>query len=87
AYSLAHPTANLNYIPGAFYMDWSTTYDFQVDSVAASAYLSVKNIFDTNPVLVGNGPSGNNIPAYVQTNRNLYDYLGRVYRIGFRFEL
>jgi iron complex outermembrane receptor protein len=87
AYSLAHPTANLNYIPGAFYMDWSTTYDFQVDNVAASAYLSVKNIFDTNPVLVGNGPSGNNIPAYVQTNRNLYDYLGRVYRIGFRFEL
>ena len=87
AYTLAHPTANMNYIPGAFYMDWSTTYDFQVDNVAASAYLSVKNIFETNPVLVGNGPSGNNIPAYVQTNRNLYDYLGRVYRIGFRFEL
>ena len=87
AYSLAHPTANMNYIPGAFYMDWSTTYDFKVDDVAASAYLSIKNIFDTSPVLVGNGPSGNNIPAYVQTNRNLYDYLGRVYRIGFRFEM
>jgi iron complex outermembrane receptor protein len=87
AYSLAHPTANMNYIPGAFYMDWSTTYDFQVDNVAASAYISIKNIFDTNPVLVGNGPSGNNIPAYVQTNRNLYDYLGRVYRVGFRFEM
>jgi iron complex outermembrane receptor protein len=87
AYSLAHPTANLNYIPGAFYMDWSTTYDFKVDNVAASAYLSIKNIFDTDPVLVGNGPSGNNIPAYVQTNRNLYDYLGRVYRVGFRFEM
>jgi iron complex outermembrane receptor protein len=86
-YTLAHPTANMNSIPGAFYMDLSTTYDFKVDNVAASAYLSIKNIFDTNPVLVGNGPSGNNIPAYVQTNRNLYDYLGRVYRIGFRFEM
>jgi iron complex outermembrane receptor protein len=86
-YSLARPTANLNSIPGAFYMDLSTTYDFKVDNVAASAYLSIKNIFDTNPALVGNGPSGNNIPAYVQTNRNLYDYLGRVYRIGFRFEM
>jgi len=37
-------------------------------------------------VLVGNGPTGNNTPAYPMTNRGLYDVLGRVYRMGVRFE-
>lgn len=38
-------------------------------------------------VLVGNGPTGNNIPAYPQTNRALYDVLGRVFRMGFRLAI
>jgi hypothetical protein len=42
-------------------------------------------VFDTDPVLVGNGPTGNNTPAYPQTNRALYDVLGRVFRLGVRF--
>jgi len=37
--------------------------------------------------LVASGPDGNNIPAYPQTNRNLFDYLGRTYRIGLRLKM
>ena len=77
----------MNSIAGAFYMDLSTTYDFHVMGVDTSAFLSVKNIFNTDPALVASGPDGTNIPAYPETNRNLYDYLGRVYRIGFRFNM
>ena len=51
------------------------------------AFLFVRNIMDKDPVLVGNGPTGNNTPAYPQTNRNLYDTLGRVFRMGVRFAI
>jgi hypothetical protein len=33
-------------------------------------------------VLIGNGPDANNVPAYTQTNRSLYDVVGRVFRIA-----
>jgi outer membrane receptor protein involved in Fe transport len=49
-------------------------------------FLYVRNLLNSDPVLVGNGPTGNNTPAYPQTNRGLYDVLGRVYRMGVRFE-
>ena len=50
-------------------------------------FLSVRNIFDKDPVLVGIGPTGNNTPAYPQTNRALYDVLGRVFRMGVRLSI
>jgi iron complex outermembrane receptor protein len=86
-YSLATPSANRNDIPGAFYLDLTTSYDFDAYGSDSQIFLSVKNLFNTDPVLVASGPDGNNIPAYPQTNRNLYDYLGRVYRIGWRLKL
>jgi outer membrane receptor protein involved in Fe transport len=51
------------------------------------AFLFVRNLLNTDPVLVGNGPTGNNTPAYPQTNRNLYDVLGRVFRVGIRMAI
>ena len=54
---------------------------------SAEAFLSIKNVFNTDPAPVASGPDGNNIPAYPMTNRNLYDYLGRVYRIGMRVRM
>ena len=68
-------------------MDATTSYDFDAYGSDSSLFLDVKNVFNTDPVLVASGPDGNNIPAYPQTNRNLYDYLGRVYRIGWRLKL
>ena len=44
----------------------------------------VTNLFNKDPVPVGNGPDGNNTPAYVQTSRQLYDVLGRVFRVSAR---
>jgi outer membrane receptor protein involved in Fe transport len=85
AYTLAHPTSNYNHIDGAFYVDVSTTYKFNAFGTDSQVFLSIKNLLDTDPAPVASGPDGNNIPAYPQTNRNLFDYLGRVYHFGVRF--
>ena len=82
--TVQHRTINDNHIPGAFYLDFSTNYSFKAGPTKAQVFLSIRNILDRDPVLVGNGPTGNNTPAYPQTNRNLYDYLGRVFRMGLR---
>lgn len=77
-------TINNNRIAGAFYLDFQTNYAFEVKGAKAQAFLSVRNLLNTDPVPVGNGPTGNNTPAYPQTNRNLYDTMGRVFRFGLR---
>lgn len=77
-------TINTNHIDGTFYLDANLGYEFDVGGAATEAYFSVRNLFDRDPVLVGNGPSANNTPAYPQTNRSLYDTLGRTFRIGLR---
>lgn len=80
-------TVNLNSIPGAFYFDMNASYNFEVAGVATQAFLSVRNLTNKDPVLVANGPTGNNTPAYPQTNRALYDVLGRVFRMGLRIKM
>jgi outer membrane receptor protein involved in Fe transport len=87
ASTLAHRTANYNHIDGNFYLDTSISYDFESFGADSQVFLSVKNLFNTDPALVASGPDGNNIPAYPNTNRNLFDYLGRVYRIGLRLRM
>ncbi len=85
--TVANRTVNQNRIAGAFYLDFNINYSFKIDSAKGQVFLSVKNALNTDPVLVGNGPTGNNTPAYPQTNRALYDVLGRVFRLGLRFSL
>jgi iron complex outermembrane receptor protein len=85
--TLAHRTANYNHIDGNFYLDTSVSYDFDSFGADSQIFLSVKNLFNSDPALVASGPDGNNIPAYPQTNRNLFDYLGRSYRIGLRLKM
>jgi outer membrane receptor protein involved in Fe transport len=80
-------TINDNSIAGQWYLDGSITHRFDIADSKAEVFLYVRNILNSDPVLVGNGPTGNNTPAYPQTNRNLYDVLGRVFRVGLRFEL
>jgi iron complex outermembrane receptor protein len=86
-YSLATPSANRNDIAGESWMDATVSYDFSAWGSDSSLFLNVKNLLNSDPVLVASGPDGNNTPAYPQTNRSLYDYLGRVYRIGWRLKL
>ena len=80
-------TINNNHIAGAFYLDASATYRFAMRSAKLEAFVAIRNLLNTDPVLVGNGPTGNNTPAYPQTNRNLYDTLGRVFRMGVRLAI
>lgn len=77
-------TINDNDIPGAFYVDASATYSFMMGPTEAEAFFSIKNLMNTDPELVGNGPGGNNTNAYPQTNRTLYDVYGRTFRLGLR---
>ena len=77
-------TVNRNDIGGAWFVDFNTSYAFQVQNAKAQVFLAIRNLFNRDPVLVGNGPTGNNTPAYPQTNRALFDVLGRVFRLGFR---
>ncbi len=85
--TVANRTVNRNDIKGALYIDFNARYAFKVRGVNSEAFVAIRNIFDTDPVLVGNGPTGNNTPAYPQTNRALYDVLGRVFRLGVRFAI
>ena len=84
---MANRTVNRNDIAGAFYLDFNTSYEFEAGGGKFEAFLSIRNLLDTDPVLVGNGPTGNNTPAYPQTNRALYDVLGRVFRLGMRVRI
>lgn len=79
-------TINNNRIAGQWYADASITKKINIGGSKADLFLYVRNLLNSDPVLVGNGPTGNNTPAYPMTNRNLYDVLGRVYRLGVRFE-
>lgn len=80
-------TINTNKIAGQWYLDASLTKRFAVAGSDAEVFLYVRNLFNTDPVLVGNGPTGDNTPAYPQTNRSLYDVLGRVFRLGVRLKI
>ncbi len=86
-YTLATPSANRNDIAGESWMDMTVSYDFDSFGSDSTLFLNVKNVFNSDPVLVASGPDGNNTPAYPQTNRGLYDYLGRVFRVGWRLKL
>lgn len=79
-------TINDNSIAGQWYVDASITKRVKVAGSKLDVFLYVRNLLNSDPVLVGNGPTGNNTPAYPQTNRSIYDVLGRVYRMGVRFE-
>ena len=88
--TLAPPyyTINDNHIDGALYFDASATYAFDIGQSAASgeAYISIKNLFNNEPPLTANPAAlgAENTVGYLQTNRSLYDVLGRTFRVGMR---
>ncbi|WP_332769163.1 TonB-dependent receptor plug domain-containing protein [Phenylobacterium sp.] len=81
-------TINDNSIEGAIYFDVSATHSFTVASVDGEAFVSIKNLFNTEPVLVGNPNAlgAENTAGYPQTNRSLYDVFGRTFRVGLRLD-
>ncbi|WP_404478215.1 TonB-dependent receptor plug domain-containing protein [Novosphingobium sp. BL-52-GroH] len=79
-------TINDNDINGVTYFDASV--DFKFPSMGGTGHLTfvVTNLLNKDPVLIGNGPDGNNVPAYAQTYRNLYDVVGRTFRVSAKVE-
>lgn len=77
-------TINNNQINGAFYIDTSFTYD--LGDSGTELFFNVNNLANTDPEIVASGPAGT---AYgnPSTNQGLYDFLGRVFRLGVRFRL
>lgn len=77
-------TINHNKIDGAFYLDTYFAYTLTSGAVGSQVYLSVNNALNRDPKVVAMGPSdSSHVEPY--TNRGLYDYLGRVFMVGARF--
>lgn len=89
ASSVQHYTINNNTVPATSYTDINIAYDFPVYSGDAQAFLAIKNIFNTAPVLIATGGNATAVgtAADQQTNPSLYDMLGRVFRVGFRVNM
>ncbi|MEW5686977.1 MAG: TonB-dependent receptor [Pseudomonadota bacterium] len=81
-------TINDNHIEGETFFDLAVNYGFEVSGATGEAYISVRNLFDTDPPLTANPANlgAENTVGYVQTNRSLYDVLGRVIRVGVRMD-
>ena len=77
-----NPTIENNQIPGAYYMDASLGY-FVTDNIKLT--FTVRNLTNKDPVMVGQGERSIGSAA-TGTNARLYDYLGRTYRLGVKFE-
>lgn len=77
-------TINSNHIDGAFYIDFSMAYAFEMAGSESEAFLSITNLGNRDPAIVANGPGGS---AYgnISTNQTLYDILGRNFNLGLRF--
>jgi len=76
-------TSDYNTLPSAWYLDINSSFDITND---VKAYFNVKNAFNLNPPVYYTGPSGN---AWQQLPAPLYNYdiLGRVFRVGARFDM
>lgn len=77
-------TIDNNRIPGAFYLDTFLSYTLPVERFKPQLYLQVRNLLNEDPVKIGKGPSDNS-NVDVGINQTLYDFLGRTFRIGIRF--
>jgi outer membrane receptor protein involved in Fe transport len=67
------PTIDDKHVDGAFYLDIGASYEVMSN---ATAYFKVDNVLDEEPARV---------TTFI--NPQLYDVLGRVYRLGLRFSL
>ncbi|WP_343528013.1 TonB-dependent receptor [Sphingomonas sp.] len=76
-------TINTNSIPGIMYLDAAIGVKLRSGGHEGSLNFIVNNLLNKDPVIVGNGPDGNNVPAYAQTARSMYDVIGRTFRVAF----
>ncbi len=82
---LTNPTVSNAHQPGAFYLDGAIAYDLpRLGNAAFQVYFNVQNLLNRDPPVVPL-PLAGLVPYFsVQTNPQLYDVLGRTYRLGVR---
>jgi outer membrane receptor protein involved in Fe transport len=73
-----------NRISGAAYVDASFAYTLPNEKFKPQLYFRIRNLFNKDPVPVGKGPSDTS-NVEVWGNQTLYDYLGRTFLVGIRF--
>lgn len=87
ASTVEHRTINNNHVDGKFWLDSSITFAFQGwANTRGELQFTVANILNTDPALIGRGPTGNSAPSYPATNQSIYDMYGRTYRISARLK-
>lgn len=75
-----------NRIDGAFYVDAYMAYNLPIGDVKSQIYFRVANLFNRDPAPVGKGPSDtSNVDLGI--NQTFFDYLGRTFRVGLRFDI
>jgi outer membrane receptor protein involved in Fe transport len=74
-----------NQIDGATYLDATASYKFIVGKTDLVAFVNVRNLLGSDPVIVG--AVGGFQWARLLTNDQLYEAYGRVIRAGVRFRM
>jgi len=80
------PTYANDQIASAIYFDVATSYTFGGDG-QYEVYFNARNIFNKDPAIVPNGPTGYQSWTNNPVNGSQFDVLGRVYRAGFRLKI
>ena len=87
ASTAANVTVDNNHVPSAFYADLNLGYKIPVgEKGQAEVFLNVRNIANSDPVIVPRGPGGTSYD-FPPTSVGVYDVLGRVFRAGVRFKM
>ncbi len=71
-----HPTIDSNFMPGAFYLDVGGSYNL---TKKFTAYFKIDNVLDRDPTPSPQTNTG------IDINQALYDTLGRLFRVGVRY--
>ena len=79
-------TIDNNHIDGAWYFDTSMSYNFDVGATNMTAFLNIRNVLGTDPVLIA-GDSGGFAYTNILTSQGKYEVFGRVFRAGIRFKM
>lgn len=85
ASSALNRTIDNNRIAGAFYIDTYFAWNVDIGTWQNQFFFKITNLLNEDPEVVGLGP-GDSSNVEPGVNRTLYDYLGRVFRVGLRFE-
>jgi outer membrane receptor protein involved in Fe transport len=69
-------------VDAVWYTDLTATYNYQMEVGNLELFATVNNLFDKDPPLIPTTIPGASYP----TITNVYDYIGRAFNVGTRFE-